>query len=62
MKREYRNYAQPEALMKRTGHVHDSALQILSGDSEVVMAAWAIVAPPYCVSRRGPFALVEGVP
>jgi putative inorganic carbon (HCO3(-)) transporter len=29
VKREYRNYALSEALMKRTGHLHNSALQIL---------------------------------
>jgi O-antigen ligase len=29
VKREYRNYAQAEALMQRTGHLHNSALQIL---------------------------------
>jgi O-antigen ligase len=121
VKREYRHYAQAEALRKRTGHLHNSALQILVelgvagllawlwiwaaffteavrlfrrlpaaaagerslvagsiaaitgflvagtaeynfGDSEVVMLAWAIVALPYVVARRGPFALVKGVP
>jgi hypothetical protein len=29
VKREYRNYAQAEALMQRTGHLHNSALRIL---------------------------------
>ena len=40
VKREYRNYAQPEALMKRTGHVHNSALQILVETGIAGLLAW----------------------
>ena len=40
VKREYRNYAQPEALMKRTGHLHNSPLQILVELGVAGLLAW----------------------
>ncbi len=40
VKREYRNYALPEALMKRTGHLHNSALQILVELGVAGLLAW----------------------
>jgi O-antigen ligase len=40
VKREYRNYAQAEALMQRTGHVHNSALQVLVETGVAGLLAW----------------------
>jgi len=40
VKREYRHYAQAEALMKRTGHLHNSALQILVELGVAGLLAW----------------------
>jgi O-antigen ligase len=40
VKREYRNYAQAEALMERTGHLHNSALQILVELGVAGLLAW----------------------
>jgi putative inorganic carbon (HCO3(-)) transporter len=40
IKREYRHYAMPEALMKRTGHLHNSALQILVETGVAGLLAW----------------------
>ena len=40
VKREYRNYALAEALMKRTGHLHNSALQILVETGVAGLLAW----------------------
>ena len=40
VKREYRNYALAEASMKRTGHVHNSALQILVETGVAGLLAW----------------------
>ena len=40
VKREYRHYAQAEALKKRTGHVHNSALQILVELGVAGLLAW----------------------
>jgi O-antigen ligase len=40
VKRDYRHYAQAEALMQRTGHVHNSALQILVETGVAGLLAW----------------------
>lgn len=40
VKREYRNYAQAEALKRRTGHLHNSALQILVELGVAGLLAW----------------------
>jgi putative inorganic carbon (HCO3(-)) transporter len=40
VKREYRHYTQAEALRKRTGHVHNSALQILVELGVAGLLAW----------------------
>jgi O-antigen ligase len=40
VKREYRNYAQAEALRKRTGHLHNSAIQILVELGVAGLLAW----------------------
>ncbi|HET9854668.1 MAG TPA: O-antigen ligase family protein [Methylomirabilota bacterium] len=40
VKREYRNYALPEAVKKRTGHVHNTPLQILVERGVLGLAAW----------------------
>jgi len=40
VKREFRNYAQAEALRKRTGHLHNSALQILVELGVAGLLAW----------------------
>jgi O-antigen ligase len=40
VKRKYRNYAQAEALRKRTGHLHNSALQILVELGVAGLLAW----------------------
>ncbi len=40
VKREYRNYVHAEALMKRTGHLHNSALQILVELGVAGLLAW----------------------
>ncbi|HET7875989.1 MAG TPA: O-antigen ligase family protein, partial [Methylomirabilota bacterium] len=40
VKREYVHYALPEAFKKRTGHVHNTPLQILVERGLVGLAAW----------------------
>jgi len=40
VKREYRNYALPEAIKRRTGHVHNTPLQVLVERGVVGVAAW----------------------
>ncbi|HET8578260.1 MAG TPA: O-antigen ligase family protein [Methylomirabilota bacterium] len=40
VKREYPNYALPEAAKKRTGHVHNTPLQILVERGALGLAAW----------------------
>jgi O-antigen ligase len=40
VKREYRNYALPEAVKKRTGHLHNTPLQILVERGVLGLAAW----------------------
>ena len=40
VKRQYREYALPEALMKRTGHLHNSALQVLVETGVAGLLAW----------------------
>ncbi len=40
VKREYSRYAMPEAVKKRTGHVHNTPLQILVERGLVGLAAW----------------------
>jgi O-antigen ligase len=40
VKREYARYAQPEAVKKRTGHVHNTPLQILVERGVLGLAAW----------------------
>ena len=40
VKREYSRYAMPEAIKKRTGHVHNTPLQILVERGLVGLAAW----------------------
>jgi O-antigen ligase len=40
VKRDYRHYAQAEALMQRTGHLHNSALQILVETGVAGLLAW----------------------
>lgn len=40
VKREYSNYALPEAAKKRTGHVHNTPLQILVERGVLGLAAW----------------------
>jgi putative inorganic carbon (HCO3(-)) transporter len=40
VKREYRRYAIPEAVKKRTGHVHNTPLQILIERGVLGLAAW----------------------
>src|SRR5207253_1188488 len=40
VKREYVRYAQPEASKKRTGHVHNTPLQILVERGVLGLAAW----------------------
>jgi O-antigen ligase len=40
VKREYRNYVLPEALKQRTGHLHNSALQILVELGVAGLLAW----------------------
>ena len=40
VKREYASYALPEAVKKRTGHVHNTPLQILVERGVLGLAAW----------------------
>jgi len=40
VKREYRHFALPEAIKKRTGHVHNTPLQILVEGGVIGLAAW----------------------
>jgi O-antigen ligase len=40
VKREYERYARPEAFKKRTGHVHNTPLQILAERGLLGLAAW----------------------
>jgi O-antigen ligase len=40
VKREYRRFALPEAIKKRTGHVHNTPLQILVERGLISLAAW----------------------
>ena len=40
VKREYERYALPEAVKKRTGHVHNTPLQILVERGVLGLAAW----------------------
>ena len=40
VKREYESYALPEAVKKRTGHVHNTPLQILVERGVLGLAAW----------------------
>ena len=41
VKREYTRYALPDAIKKRTGHVHNTPLQMLVERGAVGLAAWA---------------------
>jgi O-antigen ligase len=43
VKREYARYALPEALKKRTGHVHNTPLQILVERGVLGLAAWLAI-------------------
>jgi O-antigen ligase len=43
VKREYERYALPEAVKKRTGHVHNTPLQILVERGVLGLAAWSWV-------------------
>jgi O-antigen ligase len=64
VKREYPAYARPEAIKKRTGHVHNTPLQILVERGAIGLAAWlwiwiAFYAKAIRVLRRlGPDAVV----
>ena len=40
VKRDYERYALPEAVKKRTGHVHNTPLQILVERGVLGLAAW----------------------
>lgn len=40
VKRRYEHYARPEAIKKRTGHLHSSPLQILVEGGVLALAAW----------------------
>jgi O-antigen ligase len=53
VKREYTQYALPEAYKRRTGHVHNTPLQILVERGALGLAAWlAIWVAFYCRSIR----------
>ena len=43
VKREYTRYALPEAFKKRTGHVHNTPLQILVERGMLGLAAWLAI-------------------
>ena len=59
VKREYASYALPEAVKKRTGHVHNTPLQILIERGALGLAAWlwiwaAFIARSLSLLRRLP--------
>ncbi|MDO8477800.1 MAG: O-antigen ligase family protein [Candidatus Rokubacteria bacterium] len=59
VKREYQRYALPEAMKKRTGHVHNTPLQILVERGVIGLAAWlwiwgAFYARAVAILRRLP--------
>jgi O-antigen ligase len=49
VKREYRRFALPEAIKKRTGHVHNTPLQMLVERGVVGLAAWLWIWVAYYV-------------
>jgi O-antigen ligase len=53
VKREYANYALPEAVKKRTGHVHNTPLQILVERGIVGLSAWLWIFGAFYVRAIG---------
>ncbi len=53
VKREYANYALPEAVKKRTGHVHNTPLQILVERGILGLAAWLWIFGAFYVQAIG---------
>jgi O-antigen ligase len=65
VRREYSRYALPEAIKKRTGHVHNTPLQILVEHGVVGLAAWLWIWLSFyrrsiAVLRRLPSGAVRG--
>ncbi len=53
VKREYSPYALPEAIKKRTGHVHSTPLQILVERGVLGLAAWLAIWAVFCTRCVG---------
>ena len=51
VKREYPRFALPEAFKKRTGHVHNTPLQILVERGLIGLAAWLWIWVAFYVAR-----------
>ena len=60
VKREYPRFALPEAIKKRTSHVHNTPLQILVERGLLGLAAWLWIWVAFFCGRRRPAARVSG--